>query len=164
MPAGMRRLVHEPLRPAFSREEGSGHGADVPPTNSPTQEHPPFMSHRLRWTTLLILFAVGCTVWRPLPGGGLTHPGSQQLHDVRLSLLDGTILELDDATISRDSVTGIMKGEGDRRFAVARREVAGVEALQPDGAKSFAAGGLTVLSILVALYITVAIAMSYEGD
>jgi hypothetical protein len=121
------------------------------------------MLHRHRWTMMLILFAPGCAVWRPLPGGGLAHPGSEQLHAIKLSLRDGTILELDDATVSRDSITGIMKGEGERRFAVARREVAGVDALRPDGAKSFAAGGLTALSILVALYITVVIAMSQEG-
>jgi hypothetical protein len=119
------------------------------------------MSNKHRCAMLAAAFTAGCSVWRPLPGGGLARPRTEQLYSARVALRDGTAIELDDATISSDSIVGFT-GEPRARRAVARREVTAVETLQGDGTKSFAAGGLVTLSFFGALVIWVAVALG--GD
>jgi len=75
---------------------------------------------------------------------------------------DGTRLELDDATITPDSIAGF-GGESRTRLAIARRDVAIVEARQPDASKTFFAGGLTSLSLAVLWIAAVVVAISSEG-
>lgn len=111
---------------------------------------------------LFVVFAAGCSVWRPLPGGALAHPVSESLGQTRVILRDGTEFELEDTMITRDSIIGF-GGESRTRFAVARREVASVDARQIDATKTFAAGGFTMLSILAAWIVAVVISLSGEA-
>lgn len=111
---------------------------------------------------LLVVFAAGCSIWRPLPGGALAHPVSESLGQTRVILRNGTEFELEHTMISRDSIIGF-GGETRARFAVARREVASVDARQIDAPKTFAAGGFTMLSILAAWIVAVVISLSGEA-
>jgi len=120
------------------------------------------MSLTRRCAMLLVVFAAGCSVWRPLPGGALAHPVSESLHQARVVLHDGTELQLEDAMITRDSIIGF-GGEGRARLAVARGDAASVEARQPDGTRTFVAGGVTALSILALLFAAAIAALSTEG-
>lgn len=98
----------------------------------------------------LLLLATACTQWHPLPGANLGQVTSDELGHARLSLRDGTELELRDAIVNRDSIVGF-GGESQRRFAVARTEVTRVESRQADGTATFLVGGLTPLLALTLL-------------
>jgi hypothetical protein len=99
---------------------------------------------------LVVLLTAGCAVWRPLPGAGFARSAGERLAHARVSLRDGTELLLDDASVTPDSIVGF-GGETRTRFAVARREVVGVEGRETDGARTFAVGALVpvVASFLV---------------
>ena len=108
-----------------------------------------------RWAMLLVAFTAGCSVWRPLPGGGFAHPASEPLGRVRVVLRDGTLHELVDASVTPDSLMGLRR-ESLTRFAAERRNIACVEAPEPDGTRTFVAGALVpvvaAFLTLVALY------------
>ena len=110
---------------------------------------------------VVVLLTSGCSIWRPLPGGGLAGPRSERLAHARIAMRDGTRLELDDATITPDSITGL-GGESRTRLAVARREVASLDARQPDNSKTFRAGALTAISMMVLYVGAVILAMAGE--
>ena len=120
------------------------------------------MSQRHRCVLLAVVLVAGCATWRPLPGAGFAGAASEHLDDARVALRDGTNAELEDVTVSRDSIIGFYSGSLSR-FAVARREVARVDAWQPDGGKSFAAGALLTASVLAAFFVTAIILLSREA-
>ena len=120
------------------------------------------MSQRHRCTLLAVVFIAGCATWRPLPGAGFAGASREHLDQARVVLRDGTNSELEDVTISHDSIIGFYSGSLSR-FAVARREVARVDAWQPDGGKSFAAGALLTASVLAAFFVTAIILLSREA-
>ena len=119
------------------------------------------MSPRHRCALLAAAFTAGCAVWRPLPGAGFAGAGSDHLDHARVVLHDGTRTEIDDATISRDSILGV-RSDRLTRFAVARTDVTRVESWQPDAPKSFAAGALTASSVLAVFIVTLIILLSGE--
>jgi hypothetical protein len=116
---------------------------------------------KLRRALLAGVFTTGCAVWRPLPGGGFAGAGSDHLDHARVALHDGTRTQIDDVTISRDSIIGLRR---DRltRFAVARTDATSVEAWQPNAPKSFAAGALFTSSVLAVLFVTLIILFAGE--
>ena len=87
---------------------------------------------------------------------------SESLGQTRVVLRDRTEFELQDTMISRDSIIGF-GGETRARFAVARREVARVDARQIDAPKTFAAGGFTMFSILALWIAAMIVALSGEA-
>jgi len=119
------------------------------------------MSPKHRCATVMVLFTAGCSVWRPLPGAGLATPRSERLEHARIAMRYGTLLELDDARITPDSIIGF-GGESRARFAVERREVVSVDARQPDAPKTFLAGAFAGLSLL-ALWVAALIA-AYSNE
>ena len=102
---------------------------------------------------LLLQLAASCSVWRPLPGADLSRVGSERLGQAMVTLRDGTELDLDDATIDRDSIIGF-GGDSRTRLAVARSEVTGVDTRQTNGLAWFLAGGFTPVVLLAALVVT----------
>jgi hypothetical protein len=109
---------------------------------------------------LVVVLTSGCAVWRPLPGAGFARSAGERLPHARLSLRDGTELELDDASVTPDSIVGY-GGETHTRFAVARREVVGVEGRETDGARTFVVGALAPIVawfLVVASYFVMAAA------
>jgi hypothetical protein len=102
------------------------------------------MSPSHRCALLAVVFVAGCAIWRPLPGAGFAA-GSDHLDNARVVLRDGTRTDIDDVTISHDSIIGF-RSDSRTRFATARREVTSVDAWRPDGPKSFAAGALMAVS------------------
>lgn len=141
--------------------ETVGRCVRAPPISSLMTEAP-IMSQRHHCAMLAVVFIAGCSVWRPLPGAGLDRPRNEWLDEARVFLRDGTELELEHATITRDSIIGL-GGERRARFAVARRDVARLEARQPDTRKTFVAGGLTALSMLAVWVVAVIVALSGEA-
>jgi hypothetical protein len=111
---------------------------------------------------LLLPLAASCSAWRPLPGAGFARAGSERLGRAKVSLRDGTELELYDATIGPDSIIGF-GGETRTRFAVARREAARVDARQPDGPKTFLAGAVVPFALAVLFVATFVALYSTEG-
>jgi hypothetical protein len=120
------------------------------------------MSQRHRCALLAVVFVAGCAIWRPLPGAGFAAARSDHLDHARVVLRDGSRTELEDVTINRDSIIGF-HSDSATRFAVARSEVTRVDAWQPDGAKSFAAGALITASVLAVYVMTLIILLSREG-
>jgi hypothetical protein len=95
---------------------------------------------------LVVLLTAGCSAWRPLPGAGLARVDGQRLGHAKVFLRDGTELELDDATISPDSIIGL-GGVTHTRLAVARSDVAGVDMRRADIAKTFIVGVLAPVAL-----------------
>ena len=91
-----------------------------------------------------LVLAASCSVWRPRPGVGLARPEVEWVGHARALLRDGTVLDLDDATISPDSLVGL-GGTARTRFALSRSDVASVQIQRPDGTLTFLAGVLTTL-------------------
>src|SRR5436305_1600793 len=101
--------------------------------------------------TLLMLFATGCTVWRPLPGSSLERPEGERLGHARVFLRDGTVLEFENATIRPDSI--IEPGTATfSRLAVARSDVARVDTRSPEPATTFLLGMLAPVAFAL-LYV-----------
>jgi hypothetical protein len=111
---------------------------------------------------LTVAVVAGCAVWRPLPGAGFARSAGERLAHVRVSLRDGTELELDDASVTPDSIVGY-GGETRTRFAVARREVVGVEGRETDGARTFAVGVLVPIAASFLLVATYAALLAASG-
>ena len=110
------------------------------------------MGHRrsLEWlcrlsAVVLLPLAASCTTFRPLPGVGFAQPRVERLGHARLTLRDGTELELADATISPDSITGL-GGTARARYAVARSEVARVDRRSTPVVWPFLAGVLAPIA------------------
>ena len=112
--------------------------------------------------TLLVLFATSCTMWRPLPGASLAPAQSERLRHAKVFLRDGTELELENVTIRPDSIIGL-GGDTHTRLSVARREVAAVEAPEPDAQKTFLAGALVTVA-LAFLYAATILALLYGSN
>jgi len=96
---------------------------------------------------VLLALAASCSTWRPQPGIGLARPESEWLGHARVSLRDGTVLDLADAKISADSVVGL-GGATRTRFALPRSEVAGVDVRRADSTMTFIAGALLSVFLL----------------
>jgi hypothetical protein len=122
------------------------------------------LSHRaLRACAMLgVLLTAACSAWRPLPGAGRAHAESERLGRAKVFLRDGTELDLENATIGADSIIGF-GGDTRVRLAVARSEVARVDAPQPDAMKTFLAGGLVTVS-LAFLYVATILALLYGSN
>jgi hypothetical protein len=107
------------------------------------------LHRRLRQVSAIVLlsFAASCSTWRPQPGVGLARPESEPLGHARVFLRDSTMLDLEDATISSDSVVGF-GGATHTRFALARSGVASVEIRRTDSALTFIAGVLASVLLL----------------
>ena len=97
------------------------------------------MSLKYRHAMLVVVFAAGCSVWRPLPGAVLARPATDTLDRATVSLRDGTKLELEDAVITPDSIVGLGQATS-ARVALARSDVAGVETRNTDPFTTFVAG------------------------
>jgi hypothetical protein len=110
---------------------------------------------------LVVALTASCAVWQPLPGAGLARPANERLGHARVSLRDGTEIELEATMITRDSIIGF-GGESHTRLAIARGDVVTVDARQPDAPKTFIAGGITMLSLIAAW--VVAVVISYSGE
>jgi hypothetical protein len=95
---------------------------------------------------LAVVLTAGCSVWRPLPGAGFAHTEVDRLGHARVSLRGGAVHELDDATVSQDSIVGF-GSKSLRRIAIARREVIGVDARATDGERTFLLGALIPVSL-----------------
>src|SRR5258705_198665 len=85
---------------------------------------------------LFLQLAASCSAWHPIPGADLARVGSERLGHANVFLRDGTELDLDDATISSDSIIGF-GGDTRARLAVARSDVAGIDMLSTDVTKTF---------------------------
>jgi hypothetical protein len=110
--------------------------------------------------TLAVLLTAGCSLWRPLPGADLSCVGSERLGHAKVFMRDGTELELEEATISPDSISGL-GGDTRTRMAVARSEVVSVDTRQTNGPATFLVGGLIPFAFL--LLATVAYVVVYHG-
>ena len=97
--------------------------------------------------TLAVLLTAGCSLWRPLPGANLSHAGSERLGHAKVFMRDGTELDLEQATISPDSISGLA-GDTRSRMAVARTEVVSVDTRQTNGPATFLVGGLIPFAFL----------------
>ena len=112
---------------------------------------------------LAVLLTAGCAVWRPLPGAGFARAASERLGHVRVSLRDGTELDLEDASVSTDSIVGY-GGQTRARYAVARDAVTSVEGRETEGASTFAVGALVpVVAAFLAVATFVALAAASGG-
>jgi hypothetical protein len=97
----------------------------------------------------LLVLATSCSVWRPQPGVGLARPEVEWVGHARALLRDGTVLDLDDVTISPDTIVGL-GGATRTRFALPRTDVASVRVQRTDGTLTFLAGVLTTLFLYAA--------------
>jgi hypothetical protein len=114
--------------------------------------------------TLVVVLTAGCSTWRPLPGAGFARTGGDRLGHARVFLRDRTELELEDATVTQDSIIGF-GSKSVRRIAVARRDVIGVDAREMDGQRTFLLGALIPISLAFVYVATVAALLaSYGGD
>jgi hypothetical protein len=111
------------------------------------------MSPKHRALMLLVLFAAGCSVWRPLSGAGLARPLSEPLDEATVILRDSTWIELEHVAITPDSVIGIDHATS-ARLAVARSNVADVKAQTTDPFLTFVAGAGTGVIVLFLLAMT----------
>ena len=91
-----------------------------------------------------LAFAASCSVWRPQPGVGLARPETEWVGHARALLRDGTVLDLEDVSISADSIVGL-GGATHTRFSLPRSDVASVEVQRTEGSLTFLAGILTTL-------------------
>jgi hypothetical protein len=91
-----------------------------------------------------LALAASCSVWRPQPGVGLARPETEPVGHARALLRDGTVLDLDDASISADSIVGL-GGATHTRFSLPRSDVASVEVQRTEGSLTFLAGVLATL-------------------
>jgi hypothetical protein len=103
--------------------------------------------------TLVVLLLAGCSLWRPLPGANLSQAGSERLGHAKVFMRDGTELELEQATVSRDSISGLA-GDTRTRMAVARSEVVSVDTRQTNGPATFLVGGLIPFAFLFLATVT----------
>ena len=107
---------------------------------------------RRRCAIAPLALALSCSVWRPQPGVGLARPESVWVGRARVSLRDGTVLDLVDATISTDSLVGL-GGATRTRFALPRSDLAQVEVRRTERFTTFFAGILaTLLLYAVAIH------------
>jgi len=91
-----------------------------------------------------LALAASCSVWRPQPGVGLARPATEWVGHARALLRDGTVLDLDDVSISADSIVGL-GGATHTRFSLPRSDVASAEVQRTDGSLTFLAGVLATL-------------------
>ena len=113
---------------------------------------------------LLVVLTAGCSVWRPLPGAGIARTGIDQLGHARVSLRGRTELELEDATVTQDSIIGF-DSKSLRRVAIARGEVIAVDARETDGRRTFLLGALIPISLAFVYVATLfALFAAYGGD
>jgi hypothetical protein len=96
---------------------------------------------------VLLPFAASCWAWRPSPGAALAPAQADRVDRARVFLHDGTVVFFKDATISPDSIIGLV-GAPPARFAVPRSDVVGVEAERAEAVTSFVAGALAVFGAL----------------
>jgi hypothetical protein len=104
-----------------------------------------------RVCAILLLLSASCSAWRPLPGVGLARTEEERLGHAKLFMRDGMEIELEDATISPDSIVGL-GGVGFTGMAVARSEVAGVDTRRTHLGKTSLAGALAPV-FLAFLYV-----------
>jgi hypothetical protein len=102
---------------------------------------------------LIVAFTAGCSVWRPVPGAGFARGGNDRLDRALLSLRDGSEIELENTTISRDSIVGF-RGDNLTRFAIARSEVTRVEGRETNGASTFVVGALVPVAVAFLTFAT----------
>ncbi|HEX7979350.1 MAG TPA: hypothetical protein VF461_12170 [Gemmatimonadaceae bacterium] len=81
---------------------------------------------RHHYAIVLLPLVASCSTLRPVPGVGLAHAEREWIGSARVFLRDGTALELEDATITPDSITGL-GGATSTRWAVVRSDVVTVE-------------------------------------
>jgi hypothetical protein len=113
---------------------------------------------------LVVVLTAGCSVWRPLPGAGFARTGIDQLGHARLSLRGGIELELEDASVTQDSIIGF-GSRSLRRIAIARHEVIGVDARETDSQRTFLLGALIPISLTFVYVATLfALFAAYGGD
>ena len=96
---------------------------------------------------VLVPFAASCSAWRPVPGAALAPAQAERVDRARVFLRDGTVVLINNATISPDSIVGLV-GAPPARFAVPRSDVVGVEAERSEAITSFLAGVLAVFGAL----------------
>ncbi|HEX7979351.1 MAG TPA: hypothetical protein VF461_12175 [Gemmatimonadaceae bacterium] len=112
---------------------------------------------------LVVMLTAGCSVWRPLPGAGFAHTEVDRLGHARVSRRGGAVHELEDATVTQDSIIGF-DSNSLRRIAIARREVIGVDAREMDGERTFLLGALIPVSLTVVYIATLfALYAAYGG-
>jgi hypothetical protein len=98
-------------------------------------------------SSIVLLYLAGsCTTLRPIPGAGLGRAEGEWLGHARVVLRDGTQMDLEEATIRRDSIAGL-GGLTATRFVVARSDVARVETLRTSNPKTFLLGLLAPVAV-----------------
>ena len=108
---------------------------------------------KYRHAMLVVLFAAGCSVWRPLPGAVLARPATDTLDRATVSLRDGRKLELADATITPDSIVGLSRATS-ARLALARSDIARVETRHTNEFMIFVAGVSAAVTCLWMIVVT----------
>lgn len=96
---------------------------------------------------VLLPFAASCSAWRPVPGAALAPVQAERVDRARVLLRDGDMVLVSHATITPDSIIGLV-GAPPVRFAVSRTDVTGVEAERAESITSFLAGALAVFGAL----------------
>jgi hypothetical protein len=91
-----------------------------------------------------LALAASCSVWRPQPGVGFARPETERVGHARALLRDDTVLDLEDASISADSIVGL-GGATHTRFSLPRNDVASVEVQRTEGTLTFLASVLATL-------------------
>lgn len=109
---------------------------------------PPVLS---RTTPLVyLLLSAACSTWhptaQPVPELAAQHHGAA----VRLSLADGSRVEMDAPTVTGDSVVGTRPGGPQARIAVPLRDIVLVERSQTDAGKTalVVLGGVAVVGLI----------------
>jgi hypothetical protein len=88
---------------------------------------------------------------RQVPGVGLGRVEQERIGSARVFLRDGTALELEDATITPDSIVGL-GGATSTRWAVARSDVVSVDRRRGEPATTLLGGVLAgVAGLFLAL-------------
>jgi hypothetical protein len=106
---------------------------------------------RARYAIVLLPLVASCSTWRQVPGVGLARVERERIGPARVFLRDGTALDLEDATISTDSIIGL-GGATSTRWAVARSDVVSVDRRRAEPATRILGGVLAgVAGVFLAL-------------
>lgn len=106
---------------------------------------------RCLYAIVLLPLAASCSTWRQVPGVGLARVERERIGPARVFLRDGTALDLEDATISTDSIIGL-GGTTSTRWAAARRDVVKVDTRRTEPATTILGG---VLAGFVTLWVLI---------
>jgi hypothetical protein len=110
---------------------------------------------RARYLNAIVLLPLvaSCSTWRQVPGIGLAREERERIGPARVLLRDGTALELEDATISPDSIIGVV-GATPTWWAVARSDVVKVDRRRAEPATTILGG---VLAGVAGVFLTLSL-------